>query len=245
LLSLQIDIDALNPRSSLILYSRGAAVSEFRVLKTYHIHFFITFKLCGTFPLPLADISDLPLRDASRPTPSLFASRHQHCSGVVDIVAGANSRPVWEASFAPSCFCPPSLETNCLPIVQHPRDLPPTRCSLPIIRNIWALLALLLAGIHVPFGMLLLRHHASARLPSNPFIYRPVHHPRDTSALHSSRRQHRSGVVGLSLAGIPTPFAVLLCAIKLLPAFPRIRLFTDCSTSERHFCPPLYFPKKL
>jgi hypothetical protein len=37
----------------------------------------------------------------------------------------------------------------------------------------------LLAGIRVPFGMLLFRHHTSARLPSNLLI---VWHPHDISA---------------------------------------------------------------
>jgi hypothetical protein len=75
------------------------------------------------------------------------------------------------------------------------------------------LLTLLLAGIRVPFGMLLLHHQASARLPSNLFIYRP--------------------------------FTIHVTHLQLLPAPPRISLFTDCSTSERHFFPPLYFLQKL
>jgi hypothetical protein len=43
------------------------------------------------------------------------------------------------------------------------------------------LLPLLLAGICIPFGMLLFRHHTSARLPSNLLI---VWHPHDISAHH-------------------------------------------------------------
>jgi hypothetical protein len=119
----------------------------------------------------LADISDLSLWErlgqclcCSLPIISIIR-------GIVGIVAGANSRPVWEASFTPSSFCLPSLKTDCLPIVQHPCDLPSTRCLLPVIGIIWALLALLLAEICDLFWMLLLCHHASAHLPSNPFIY--------------------------------------------------------------------------
>jgi hypothetical protein len=49
---LQIDIDALNPRSSLILYFRGSAVSKFRVLKTYHIHFSSHLSFAARFYFP-------------------------------------------------------------------------------------------------------------------------------------------------------------------------------------------------
>jgi hypothetical protein len=140
LFSLQIDIDALNPRSSLILYSQGSAVSEFRVLKTYHIHFLSHLSFAAHFHFPWLIFQIV-----------LFGTRlgqHLCCSlpiisiirGIVGIVAGANSRTVWEASFTPSCFCPPP--------------------------------------------------HKSIYLPA-------VHHPCDTSGLHSSCHQHRLGVVGI------------------------------------------------
>ena len=51
-----VDIDALNPRSSLILYSWGLAIGKLWVLKTYLIHFFITWKLGGMYLLSLASV---------------------------------------------------------------------------------------------------------------------------------------------------------------------------------------------
>jgi hypothetical protein len=114
LLSLPIDIDALNPRSSLILYSRGSAVSEFRVLKTYHIHFssHLSFAACFHFSWLIFQIFLFETRLGQRP-----------------------------------------------------------RCSLPVISIVRALLTLSLVGIRAPFGRLLLRHQASARLPSKPIVY--------------------------------------------------------------------------
>ena len=52
LFSLQIDIDALNRRSPLIVYFRGVAVSEFRGPKTYLIGFssYLSFALIHTYP---------------------------------------------------------------------------------------------------------------------------------------------------------------------------------------------------
>jgi hypothetical protein len=190
LFSLQIDIDALNPRSSLILYSRGSALSEFRVLKTYHIHFSSHLSFAARFHFPWLIFQIF-----------LFGTRLGHTFVV----------------------------------------------RFPSSASFGALLALWLARIRAPFGRLLLHHHASAPLPSNPFIYRPftirvhVTHLPSTLPVVSIIR----ALLALSLAGIPTPFEVLLCAIKLLPAFPRISLLTNCSTSERHFCPPLYFLQKL
>ena len=63
--------------------------------------------------------------------PSLFASHCSHHSGILGIVAGRNSHPIWDPSFAPSHFCPPSLKPLCLLIVQHPHDTSSsTLCSL-------------------------------------------------------------------------------------------------------------------
>jgi hypothetical protein len=67
---------------------------------------------------------------------SLFAFHHQHHLGVVDLVAGGNSHPVWDVSFAPSNFCPPSLRSVCLLIVQHLSNTSALHCMSSKIFNI-------------------------------------------------------------------------------------------------------------
>ena len=117
LFSLQIDIDALNHRSPLIVYFWGMAVSKFWVPKTYLIGFsYLSFVVCFYFHwLLLAHMLGFPLWDASWSMPSLFASSCPHCLGILDIVTGGNLHPVWD--------------------------------------------------------QILLCHHTSASLPSNPFVY--------------------------------------------------------------------------
>jgi hypothetical protein len=115
LFSLQIDIDALNPRSSLILpYFIFPKLGSWRISDSQDLPytFLITFKLCGIyFPLPIFQI----------------------------FLFGAH------------------LDQR-------------LRCSLPVINIVRVFLALSLAGIRVPFGILLLRHQTSARLPSDLFV---------------------------------------------------------------------------
>jgi hypothetical protein len=117
LFSLQIDIDALNPRSSLILYFQGSVVSEFQVLKTYHIHFssHLSFAAHFYFPWLIFWIFLFGTHLDSWSMPSLFTSHHQHHLGIVDIVASTNLHPVWEASFIMllPAFPQICLFTNC------------------------------------------------------------------------------------------------------------------------------------
>jgi hypothetical protein len=72
------------------------------------------------------------------------------------------------------------------------------------------LLTLLLAQIRAPFGKLLLRHHASARLPSNLFVYQSF----NIHVTHLSSNSLFASIVRvllpLLLAGIRVPFGMLL-----------------------------------
>jgi hypothetical protein len=62
--------------------------------------------------------------------------------------------------------------------------------------------------------------------------------------MFASRRQHHSGVLGIVTGGALHPVWDASFALLLLPAFPRIRLCTDRSTSVWHICPSLivHFP---
>ena len=110
LFSLQIDIDALNPKSSLILYCQGSAVSK----SCWHCHWWEFVSCLGCFFYTIASAC-LPL----------------------------NPLVYWLFN-----VCATHLPSIC--------------CLLPVISIVWALLALLLTRICIPFGIFLLHHQTSA-----------------------------------------------------------------------------------